>query len=217
MGDKVKADPAGFTAHKFGFPHSGVSRVLTTRELIDVGKGYENCREAIGWDHDIMVHCHWEYDLRTAIQIAEAVEPIKADVVRRSSAGGVFRSLAGAARGVACSHLHGRNLSRGRDSRTSSFIRAAYLHPDCATAAGFWKPSASPTWRRCMGCRWRRIIRGASCIRGELPVGGVDPRFSGGGDDHGSGRMDGSADRARRSLYKERNGQVTGKPGWGWH
>jgi len=83
---KVKADPAGFTAHKFGFPHTNPdldrardssNRVLTTKELIQVRKGFENCREAIGWDHDIMVHCHWEYDLRAAIQIAEAVEPIK--------------------------------------------------------------------------------------------------------------------------------------------
>ncbi len=83
---KVKADPAGFTAHKFGFPHTNPetdkardasNRVLTTRELIDIRQGFENCREAMGWDHDIMVHCHWEYDLRTAIQIAEAVEPIK--------------------------------------------------------------------------------------------------------------------------------------------
>ncbi len=24
-----------------------------------------------------MVHCHWEYDLRTSIQLAEAVAPIK--------------------------------------------------------------------------------------------------------------------------------------------
>ena len=79
--DKVKADPAGFTAHKFGFPHTGEAldlardrsnRVLTTRELSDVRKGYENCREALGWDHDIMVHCHWEFDLRTAIQIGRA-------------------------------------------------------------------------------------------------------------------------------------------------
>jgi L-alanine-DL-glutamate epimerase-like enolase superfamily enzyme len=44
---------------------------------MQVRRGFENCREAIGWDHDIMVHCHWEYDLRTSIQLAEAVEPIK--------------------------------------------------------------------------------------------------------------------------------------------
>jgi len=83
---KVKADPAGFTAHKFGFPHSSpdldlacdnANRVLTTRELMQVRLGFENCREALGWDHDIMVPCHWEYDFRTALQIAEAVESIK--------------------------------------------------------------------------------------------------------------------------------------------
>ena len=27
-------------------------------------------------DHDLMVHCHWEFDLRTSIQLAEAVESI---------------------------------------------------------------------------------------------------------------------------------------------
>ena len=44
---------------------------------MQVRQGFENCREAIGWDHDIMVHCHWEYDLRTSIQLAQAVESIK--------------------------------------------------------------------------------------------------------------------------------------------
>jgi L-alanine-DL-glutamate epimerase-like enolase superfamily enzyme len=83
---KIKEDKSGFTAHKFGFPHTAEAqdggrdpgnRVLSTKEIINVGKGYENCREAIGWEHDIMVHCHWEYDLRTSIQIAEAVAPMK--------------------------------------------------------------------------------------------------------------------------------------------
>ncbi len=85
-GAKVKEDKSGFTAHKFGFPHTSQAqdggrdpgnRVLSTKEIIDLAKGYENCREAVGWDHDIMVHCHWEYDLRTSIQISEAVAPIK--------------------------------------------------------------------------------------------------------------------------------------------
>ncbi|MBM3734394.1 MAG: mandelate racemase/muconate lactonizing enzyme family protein [Acidobacteria bacterium] len=81
-----KEDKSGFTCHKFGFPRNSVAndrakdpgnRLLTTREIINIEKGFENCREAIGWDHDIMVHCHWEYDLRTSIQIAKAVEAIK--------------------------------------------------------------------------------------------------------------------------------------------
>jgi len=82
----MKAAPAGWTAFKFGFPHSQPAtdkardlsnRLLTSKELRDIRQRFENCREAIGWDYDIMVHCHWEYDLRTAIQLAEAVESIK--------------------------------------------------------------------------------------------------------------------------------------------
>ena len=53
------------------------NRLLTSRELREIRQRYENCREAIGWDHDIIVHCHWEYDLRTSIQLAEPIEPIK--------------------------------------------------------------------------------------------------------------------------------------------
>jgi L-alanine-DL-glutamate epimerase-like enolase superfamily enzyme len=83
---KIKEDPSGFTAHKFGFRHTDAAndsardpgnRVLTTKELREIAQGFENCREAIGWDHDIMVHCHWEYDLRTSLQLAEAVAGIK--------------------------------------------------------------------------------------------------------------------------------------------
>src|SRR6478609_8974245 len=44
---KVKADPAGFTAHKFGFNHDSDSRVLSPRELIHIRQGFENCREAV--------------------------------------------------------------------------------------------------------------------------------------------------------------------------
>ena len=81
-----KADPSGWTCVKFSLTHTDPAvdkardpsnRLLTSRELREIRQGYENCREAIGWDHDIIVHCHWEYDLRTAIQLAEAIEPIK--------------------------------------------------------------------------------------------------------------------------------------------
>jgi L-alanine-DL-glutamate epimerase-like enolase superfamily enzyme len=83
---KMKSHPAGWTAFKFSPPRSspetdrardGSNRLLTTKELRDIRQGFENCREAIGWEYDIIVHCHWEYDLRTAVQLAEAVESIK--------------------------------------------------------------------------------------------------------------------------------------------
>ncbi len=84
--DRMKSHPAGWTAFKFGFPRSSPTvdrardasnRVLTSRELRDIRQAFENCRDAIGWDYDLIVHCHWEYDLRTAIQLAEAVETVK--------------------------------------------------------------------------------------------------------------------------------------------
>ncbi len=91
---KVAAHPSGFTAHKFGpqrtavafteskrgipdVNHDPSNRELTTKELIMIGKGFENAREAIGWDHDIMVHMHWELNLSASIQLAKVLAPIK--------------------------------------------------------------------------------------------------------------------------------------------
>lgn len=91
---KVAAHPSGFTAHKFGpsrtaiafseskrgipdASHDPSNRELTTKELINIAKGFENAREAIGWDHDIMVHLHWELNLSASIQLAKALAPIK--------------------------------------------------------------------------------------------------------------------------------------------
>jgi len=84
--DKMKSDKAGWTGFKFGPPRSnaridrardGSNRLLTSKELRDIRIGFENCRNAIGEDYDIICHCHWEYDLRTAIQLSEAIESIK--------------------------------------------------------------------------------------------------------------------------------------------
>jgi L-alanine-DL-glutamate epimerase-like enolase superfamily enzyme len=83
---RVRSNPSGFTCHKFGLPRTTPAtdlardpgnRSLTTRELIETRQGFENCREALGWDHDLMVHCHWEFNLPTAVQIAEAIQDIK--------------------------------------------------------------------------------------------------------------------------------------------
>ena len=84
--DRMKSDPAGWTAFKFGLPRSNPkidaardrsNRQLTSRELREIRQGFENCRDAIGWDYDLIVHCHWEYDARTALDLAHAVAPVK--------------------------------------------------------------------------------------------------------------------------------------------
>ncbi len=89
--DAIKADPYGFQTIKFGFEgmigrqlpqHDGrrggyLCDMLKQTELRKIRQGYENCRAALGWEIDIIVHCHNEWDLPTALGIAEAVAPIQ--------------------------------------------------------------------------------------------------------------------------------------------
>jgi L-alanine-DL-glutamate epimerase-like enolase superfamily enzyme len=144
---KIKADPAGFTAHKFGFPHTSptadkardpANRVLTTKELIQIRQGFENCREALGWDHDIMVHCHWEYDLRTAIQIAEAVESIRPlwfEDPLQVEYSEVWTHLCQNVRVPVCT---GENLARRQGFKDFIIRRGCdILHPDLRNSGGF--------------------------------------------------------------------------------
>lgn len=88
---EMHADPNGFKTLKFGFEamigrqlpkHDGrrpgfLCDMLKQTELRKIRQGYENCREALGWETDIIVHCHNEWDLPTALGIAEAVAPIQ--------------------------------------------------------------------------------------------------------------------------------------------
>lgn len=87
---EMKESPYGFKAIKFGFEAllgrglpanryqpGRLSNSLTPADFRIIRQGFENCREALGWDIDIIVHCHNEWDLPTALGIAEAVAPIK--------------------------------------------------------------------------------------------------------------------------------------------
>lgn len=144
---RVKADPAGFTAHKIGFRHTNPqsdlardpsNRVLTTRELIQIRQGFENCREAIGWDHDLMVHCHWEYDLRTSIQLAEAVAPVKPLWLEDPLPPDFSDAWPRLCERSPVPILTGENLAR-REVFKDFIIRHGcdILHPDLRNAGGF--------------------------------------------------------------------------------
>ena len=144
---QAKAHPSGFTCHKFGFEHTDMkvdlardpsNRLLTTRELINIQQGFENCREAIGWDHDIMVHCHWEYSLRTSIQIADAIESIKPVwledplPVHYSDS---WKRLCESSKVPICM---GENLSRREGFKDFILNQGAdILHPDLRNSGGF--------------------------------------------------------------------------------
>ncbi|HXM44560.1 MAG TPA: mandelate racemase/muconate lactonizing enzyme family protein [Bryobacteraceae bacterium] len=88
--DKMNSDTAGWTAFRVTPPGTNgapaakldrirdpANRVLTSHELRDIRQAFEYCRDAIGWDRDLIVRCAGEYDLRTAMQLAEALDPVK--------------------------------------------------------------------------------------------------------------------------------------------
>ena len=144
---KVKEDPAGFTAHKFSFPHTKPSedpgrdlanRMLSREELRRVRRGYENCREALGFEHDLMVHCHWEYDLRTSIELAQAlagIEPLFLEDPMPVAYAEGWRRLTAASPVPICT---GENWFRRHESLPFVIIHGCdILHPDLRNSGGF--------------------------------------------------------------------------------
>ena len=84
--DAVKERANGITIHKLGVPRTTAgedfgfdpsNRLLSSKGLSKLIDGYQNVRDAIGWDHDLMIGCHWEFDLRTGIDLARGLESIK--------------------------------------------------------------------------------------------------------------------------------------------
>jgi L-alanine-DL-glutamate epimerase-like enolase superfamily enzyme len=144
---KVKSHPSGFTCHKMDLQHTDPktdaardpsNRMLTTKELIAIRQGYENCRDAIGWDRDLMAHCHWEYDLRTSIQIAEAVEsskPVWLEDPLPVDYSDSWKRLCAASKVPICM---GENLARREGFKDFILNQGAdILHPDLRNAGGF--------------------------------------------------------------------------------
>jgi len=79
---RIKVAPEGFTAFKngidgvVGVPSARFASTMDSSQLRKVAKAYMNCREAVGEEIDIAVHCHNEFDTPSAIAVAKAVEPM---------------------------------------------------------------------------------------------------------------------------------------------
>jgi galactonate dehydratase len=80
---KLKADPQNFHAFKvdahsiLGLSMQQYTPSLGPRDFRRIAQAYALARETMGDDTDIIVHCHCEFDVPSAIGIAHAVEPIK--------------------------------------------------------------------------------------------------------------------------------------------
>lgn len=79
----LKEDPRGFKAfkidihHVLGVPMQQYTPSIGPQEARKVHQAYTLAREALGDEIDIIVHCHNELDVPSAIRVAEAVESIK--------------------------------------------------------------------------------------------------------------------------------------------
>ena len=80
---KMLHNPLGFKAYKIDIHHAlGVhmQEAITSigpRDARNVRQAYTLAREALGPDIDIIVHCHAELDVPSAIKVAQAVEEIE--------------------------------------------------------------------------------------------------------------------------------------------
>ena len=78
----MKEDPHGFKAYKVDIHHALRSHMQQTVPSIgvqaarDVRRAYAMAREVLDDDIDIIVHCHAELDMPSAVKVAKAVEPI---------------------------------------------------------------------------------------------------------------------------------------------
>jgi L-alanine-DL-glutamate epimerase-like enolase superfamily enzyme len=76
-------DPHGFKAfkvdihHALGVPMQEHTPSIGAQGARKVRQAYALAREAFGDDIDIIVHCHAELDLPSAVRVAKAIEPIE--------------------------------------------------------------------------------------------------------------------------------------------
>jgi galactonate dehydratase len=80
---QFRKQPLGFKGVKVNTtsviqrPAGRYTTTLSAQDLRKVRTGFENIRQELGLDYDIMVHCHNEYDFPSAKAMARAVEGIE--------------------------------------------------------------------------------------------------------------------------------------------
>jgi len=79
----LKVIEEGYSAVKFDVDHAGVGRLdsfnwtVGAREMTHVIELIRATREAIGFDVDLAIDCHGQFDLPSAITLAKAVEDLR--------------------------------------------------------------------------------------------------------------------------------------------
>jgi L-alanine-DL-glutamate epimerase-like enolase superfamily enzyme len=141
---QIQEMPEGFTAFKngidtaLGIPSARFTPTLTTQQLRDVARAYGNCREAVGDDIDIAVHCHNELDTPSAIAVAKAVEPMNPLFIEDALNPPFSEAWMALRRSTRVPLLTGEKLEMVRGFKPFVDNQAVdIIHPDLAFAGGF--------------------------------------------------------------------------------
>jgi L-alanine-DL-glutamate epimerase-like enolase superfamily enzyme len=140
---RIKEMPEGFTAFKnnidplLGVPVARFAPTLTTQQLRNVARGYANCRESVGDDIDIAVHCHNELDTPSAIAVAKAVEPMNPLFIEDALNPPFSEAWLALRRSTRVPLLTGEKLEMVRGFKPFLDNQAVdFIHPDLAFAGG---------------------------------------------------------------------------------
>ncbi len=141
---RIKAAPEGFTAFKngidsvVGVPAARFANTLDSSQLRKVARAYMNCREAVGEEIDIAVHCHNEFDTPSAIAVAKAVEPMNPLFLEDALNVPFSEGWMALKRSTRLHILTGEKLELVRGFRPFLDNQALDIaHPDLAFAGGF--------------------------------------------------------------------------------
>src|SRR5579872_5358093 len=141
---RIKTMPEGFTAFKngidpvLGVPVARFAATLTTQQLRNVARAYGNCREAVGEDIDIAVHCHNELDTPSAIAVAKAVESMNPLFIEDALNPPFSEAWMALRRSTRVPLLTGEKLELVRGFKPFVDNQAVdIVHPDLAFAGGF--------------------------------------------------------------------------------
>jgi galactonate dehydratase len=136
--------PEGFTAFKnsidpvLGVPAARFAPTLSTQQLRNVARAYGNCREAVGDEIDIAVHCHNELDTPSAIAVAKAVESMNPLFIEDALNPPFSEAWMALRRSTRLPLLTGEKLELVRGFKPFVDNQAVdIIHPDLAFAGGF--------------------------------------------------------------------------------
>ncbi len=143
LAQQLRDDPHGYKAYKIDI-HSalGVNMQeyipsIGPAEARKVHQAYTLAREALGSDIDIIVHCHNELDLSSAVKVAEAVEDIKPLYLEDPIAPGYSESWVELRRATRLPIMTGENIELAESALPFILNQAVdCLQPDLINSGG---------------------------------------------------------------------------------